>query len=199
MSRRRASKPTPRRHQAGSRAATRHHRCPAQLRVSCFPRPRRGLLGHGYDFNPGWTAPSRPVRARDYSRVDDGGRVDELRDRHPSPSHVPPSITCECLRVTHRSHAGCGADAAVSLSLPAGPSQGPLRVPTCSASITCGTKPMRSQQLISHVIPRWRRGHQPVPLRRTQHHLRTLSGACFCVAFVALRVPGVLLSLKLVL
>ena len=106
VSRRRASKPTSRRHQAGSMAATRHHRCPAQLRMSCFPRPRRVLLGHGYDFSPGWPAPSRPVRARDYSRVDDGGRVDELRDRHPSPSHVPPSITCECLCVTHRSHRG---------------------------------------------------------------------------------------------
>ena len=111
MSRRRASKPTSRRHQAGSIAATRYHRCPAQLRVSCFPRPRRELLSHGCDNNPGWTAPPRPVRAREYSRVDDGGRVDELRDRHPSPSHVPPPITCECLRVplpiTRRARRGC--------------------------------------------------------------------------------------------
>ena len=38
-----------------------------------------------------------------------------------------------------------------------------------------------------------------MPLRRTQPHLCTLSGVCFCVASIALRVPGVLLSLKLVL
>ena len=42
-----------------------------------------------------------------------------------------------------------------------------------------------------------------MPLRRTQPHLCTLSGVCFCVAMcvasIALRVPGVLLSLKLVL
>ena len=33
----------------------------------------------------------------------------------------------------YRSYAGRGADAAVSLPLATGPSQGPLRVPTCSA------------------------------------------------------------------